>query len=155
MAVTGRESEQGDLSEGHWNDSSRTRRLSDLLLVREVVESGVWFYNRAGPQICRLVQRGFDIMLMRKNIYSQLGPCLCGVCSVLPMSPQAFSMSSGVFPHPQDAQGRWLHVSPLSRSECMWVWVALQWKGVLPRVGPALCPELPGWALATWTGIVD
>ena len=95
--------------------------------------------STASPQIMSFDQ---NIDERKKELTPSWGHCLCGVCTFSPSV--GFLWGLWFPPTPQTCTG-----GELACPHCpIWVCVCecLQRKGVLSRVGPALCPELPGWA---------
>lgn len=80
----------------------------------------------------------YNINEKEKTLIPSWDHCLWGL-QVLSMSAWVFSRVSGFLPHLKDVCIRLIDVFILSQSE--WMWVALWWKGVLSRVGPALRPD--------------
>lgn len=111
-----------------------------LKRVHQVLE---WCF----PPYCHYV-----VMLMRKKNGFLAGPLSGWSLHVFRMSGKVFS-GTPVSSHTPKMCTWGEGVPPLSPYEWAWmsvsVWVALLWRGLLFRVGPALCPELRGQTSAT------
>lgn len=91
--------------------------------------------------------------MRKKKIYFWPGPPSLGSEHIFPRSAWVFSVDSCFFPHRKDVQlGKFacLHFPILRECGCFCE-CNLQMKGVLSRVSPAWCPELPGEAPPTRT----
>lgn len=86
-------------------------------------------------------------MRITKKIDSQLGPLCVEFAHSLHICG-GFLQVLGFLPSTKDVHVRLSGMSQLCQCECMGVECALQWKGVLSRVGACLCLELPGVALS-------